>query len=132
MNMKITFPGGKKVNAIYKDFIITTDQSKKEGGEGTSPEPFSLFLASIGTCTGIYILDFCQHRNIPTDKLGMELSFEKNNETHLIEKINIILFLPKNFPKSYEKAILKTASLCTVKRHLDNPPKINITLNQQN
>ena len=58
MNMKITFPGGKKVNAIYKDFIITTDQSKKEGGEGTSPEPFSLFLASIGTCTGIYILDF--------------------------------------------------------------------------
>jgi ribosomal protein S12 methylthiotransferase accessory factor len=130
--MKITFPGGKKVNAVYKDFIITTDQSKKEGGEGTSPEPFSLFLASIGTCTGIYILDFCQHRNIPTDKLGMELSFEKNNETHLIEKINIILFLPKNFPKSYEKAILKTASLCTVKRHLDNPPKINITLNQQN
>jgi len=27
MDMKITFPGGKKVNADYKGFMIKTDQS---------------------------------------------------------------------------------------------------------
>ena len=53
MDMQISFSGGKKVDATYKGFTIKTDQPKDEGGNGTAPEPFSLFLASIGTCTGI-------------------------------------------------------------------------------
>ena len=64
MDMEIQFPGGKKVDALYKGFTIKTDQPKNEGGEGSAPEPFSLFLTSIGTCAGIYVLNFCQNRNI--------------------------------------------------------------------
>lgn len=71
MNMEITFPGGKKVNALYKGFTITTDQSKSNGGEASAPEPFSLFLVSIGTCAGIYVINFLQKRGLSTDGLKM-------------------------------------------------------------
>ncbi len=128
MDMEIYFPGGKKVDAIYKGFTIKTDQPENEGGEGTSPEPFSLFLASIGTCTGFYVLSFCQKRNINTDGVKMILRTEKNKETHMINKISIEIQVPKDFPDNYKNAIIKTAGLCTVKKHLEKPPDIDISV----
>lgn len=128
MEMKISFPGGKKVDADHKGFTIKTDQPMREGGEGTAPEPFSLFIASIGTCTGLYVLSFCQKRNIPTDNITLLLQLEKNKETHMIEKISIKIQVPEDFPESYKKAVLKTANLCTVKKHLEKTPEIEIFL----
>ncbi|UCD13151.1 MAG: OsmC family protein [Thermoplasmatales archaeon] len=128
MDMEIKFPGGKKVDAIYKGFTIKTDQPEHEGGEGTAPDPFSLFLISIGTCAGFYVLNFCQKRNINTYELKMILRTEINMETHMINKISIEIQLPKDFPDSYKNAILKTAGLCAVKKHLEKPPTIDISL----
>lgn len=131
MEMKITFPGGKKVDALYKGFTIQTDQPIKAGGEGSAPEPFSLFLASIGTCVGIYVLSFCQRNEIPTQDMKLVLSFEKNQQTHMIENMYITIFLPKEFPEKYKKAVIKTAELCTVKRHMEKPPKFIITVSNK-
>ncbi|MCK4332079.1 MAG: OsmC family protein [Thermoplasmatales archaeon] len=128
MDMEINFPGGKKVDAIYKGFTIKTDQPEQEGGEGISPESFSLFLASIGTCTGVYALNFCQKRNINTDGLKLILRIEKNQETHMINKISMEIQVPKDFPDNYKNAIIKTAGLCTVKKHLEKPPDIDISV----
>ena len=50
MEMEISFPGGARVDAAFGDFVVKTDQSPHNGGEGSAPPPFSLFLASIGTC----------------------------------------------------------------------------------
>jgi ribosomal protein S12 methylthiotransferase accessory factor len=129
MDMKIEFPGGKKVNAIYKDFIIETDQSIDGGGEGTAPEPFDLFLASIGTCAGIYVLNFCQARSIPADGAGLTLAPERDPETGLVSKITIKINLPEGFPEKYEEAVKRAAELCTVKKHLKNPPAFEIRTN---
>ena len=128
MDMEINFPGGKKVDAVYKGFTIKTDQPEQEGGEGISPESFSLFLASIGTCTGVYALNFCQKRNINTDGLKLILRIEKNQETHMINKISMEIQVPKDFPDNYKNAIIKTAGLCTVKKHLEKPPDIDISV----
>ncbi len=78
MEMMINFPGGKRVNSTYKGFTVETDQPKSEGGNGSAPEPYDLFLSSIGTCAGVYIVYFCESRNIPTDDISMTLRFERN------------------------------------------------------
>lgn len=130
MEMDITFPGGKKVNANFDDFEIQTDQSVYAGGTGESPDPFSLFLSSIGTCTGIYVLRFCQKRDIPTDSLKLVLKTEENEKTGLVEKIDITIHAGKDFPEKYIDAIVKVASLCTVKKHLEQPPVINLDFSQ--
>ena len=130
--MEINFPGGKKVDANYKGFTIKTDQPKQEGGNGSAPEPFSFFLSSIGTCTGLYVLSFCQERHISTNDIKMILRTVKNEETKMIDKISIEIQAPKTFPDNYKKAVIKAASLCTVKKHLDTPPKIEISLTKKN
>ncbi|HDY86681.1 MAG TPA: osmotically inducible protein OsmC [bacterium] len=126
MEMKIVSPGGKKVNALYKGFTILTDQSKEYGGEESAPEPFDMFLASIGTCAGINVIAFCQKRDIPTEKIKLILDFERNQETKMIERITIEIQLPDEFPEKYKKAVVRTADLCAVKKHLLTPPEFEI------
>jgi putative redox protein len=126
MKMEVLFPGGKRVNSKYKGFTVETDQPKTEGGEGSAPEPYDLFLSSIGTCAGVYILYFCETRHIPTDKIKMTLRFEQNEKSHLIENIYISIQLPPEFPDKYRNAVVRAAEMCTVKRSLIDPPEIHV------
>ena len=126
MDMVITFPGGARVDADYDGFVIKTDQSWQGGGEGSAPAPFSLFLASIGTCAGIYVLGFCQKRNIPTDEIRIRQSMEFNPATRLIERMRLDIDLPAGFPERYAPALIRSAKLCAVKKHLEQPPAFDI------
>ena len=67
MEMTIDFPGGARVDAHFDQFTVPTDQSPLGGGESSAPTPFATFLASIGTCAGIYVLGFCKQRGISTE-----------------------------------------------------------------
>ncbi|MEX1298622.1 MAG: OsmC family protein [Desulfotignum sp.] len=127
MTMEIFFPGNKKVNAHYNGFTIETDQAKAEGGDGSAPEPFDLFLSSMGTCAGIYVVYFCEERNIDTTGMKMSLTFDRNEQTHLVEKVNIQISLPPGFPEKYKSAVVKTAGLCTVKRNILKAPEFQVT-----
>ena len=126
MEMRIYFPGGKKVYADYHKFTHETDQPVMAGGEGSAPAPFDLFLASLGTCAGIYVLGFCQQRGI--DSEGIEIFQRMNFDplTRLISKIDLEIKLPESFPEKYKKAVIQSANLCAVKKHLENPPEFNV------
>ena len=124
----VTFPGGKRVDAHYNGFSVQTDQSVKNGGEASAPEPFDLFFVSLATCAGIYVLEFCQARDIATEGLAVNLHAERDEEKRLFTPIGIDITLPADFPEKYRKAILKTANLCTVKKHIIGQPEFDVRL----
>lgn len=128
--MHIVFSGGKKIEAHYRGFTHRTDQPRDEGGEGSAPEPYDLFLASLGTCAGIYVLSFCRERDIDTTGLEMGLEAVKDEETHLFTNIRLNIQLPAGFPRKYVKAIQKAAGLCTVKRSLASPPDFEVLVQE--
>jgi ribosomal protein S12 methylthiotransferase accessory factor len=96
------------------------------GGENSAPSPFELFLASLGTCAGFYVLSFCQQREINPAAIEIRQSMEYDPRTHLITMLNIEIILPADFPEKYRAAVVQAAQLCTVKKHLENPPKFNL------
>lgn len=124
--MKVTFPGGKRVNAEYKGLVIETDQPVYAGGEGRAPAPFDLFLASIATCSGLYVLAFCENRDIPLEGASVVMRMHKNKQTKMIEKIDIELWLPPEFPEKYEKAVIRSVNMCSVKAHIIDAPAFEI------
>ena len=121
--MKVYFPGGKKVDAEYKGFVIKTDQPVYQDGEGTAPAPFDLFLASIATCAGYYVLAFCQRRGLSFENISVVLNKERNPETKRIEKIFIHINLPSDFPEKYKTAVIKSVNSCAIKIHMHYPPE---------
>jgi len=126
MDMEITFAGGQKVNASFKGHIHKTDQPISSGGENSAPSPYELFLASIGTCAGIYVKSFCDQRDLPTENIKLIQSLEMNTETKLPSKISIEIRLPEDFPEKYREALINVAELCAVKRTIANPPVFEI------
>ncbi len=120
MEFDITFPGGKRVDAQINGWSIATDQAPRSGGEGSAPEPYMLFLASLGTCAGIYVLGFCQSRELPTD--GLRITQHLEWEGHKLSKVRFDIHLPEGFPEKYRDAVVRAAEMCAVKRTLEEPP----------
>jgi len=120
MEMEIVFPGGARVDAVSGNMVIATNQ------DGSAPAPFGLFLASIGTCAGIYVLSFCQQRGIPTDNIRIIQRMSSNPFSRLIENVELDIQVPSDFPEKYKDAVIRAADQCAVKKHLENPPQFNV------
>ena len=125
--VEVSFPGGKKVDAQIGKFRINTDQAVTNGGEESAPEPFQLFLASIATCAGIYAVSFCQSRKIPLDGMTLSMKCDWDEDKKMYSKMSINLRLPEGFDEKYQRAIVRSMDLCSVKKHMINPPEFEIT-----
>jgi len=128
MDMEVYFPGNKKVFAKYGDHVIETDQPVRAGGDGTAPTPFDLFMASLATCAGIFVLGFLQQRGLPTEDARVLLHADRDPETHLVKKVSLQIKLAAGFPEKYRDAVIRAADQCSVKRHLDDPPQFDISV----
>lgn len=123
MEMIIDFPGGSRVDAHFNGLTVPTDQPPA----ASAPTPFATFLASIGTCAGIYVLGFCQQRGIPTEGIRLVQRVHSNPLTHMVEEIDLEIQVPPAFPDKYRDSLIRSAELCAVKKHLEKPPTFDIT-----
>ncbi len=123
--MTVSFPGGKRVTAHYAGFDIQTDQGLKYGGEASAPEPYDLFLASLATCAGIYVLGFCTKRDIPTEGVRLVQRWERDDKGKLA-RLGIDIELPGSFPEQYRDAVVRAASQCAVKKTMESPPEMTV------
>ena len=132
MGIRITFPEGLKVVAEFDNGrSVATDQPVESGGDGSAPSPFDLFLASLGTCAGIYVLGFCRHRGIATEGLALRQWMEyadTDDGKKRLAKVGMEITVPPGFPEKYRTALIKTAELCAVKKALMDPPEFVITV----
>jgi ribosomal protein S12 methylthiotransferase accessory factor len=122
MEILIDFPGGSRVDAHFGKFTIPTDQPPA----ASAPTPFDVFLASIGTCAGIYVLGFCQQRGLPTQGIRIVQRIHPNPSTRMIDQIDLEIIVPPSFPEKYRDSLIRSAELCKVKKHLEQPPKFNV------
>jgi len=123
MEMLIDFPGGSRVDAHFGNFTVPTDQHPT----ASAPTPFEVFLSSIGTCAGIYVLGFCQQRGLPMNGIQIVQRIYPNPVNGMIDQIDLEILIPPGFPEKYRDSLIRSAELCKVKKHLEKPPQFNIT-----
>ena len=126
MEMMVDFPGGDRVDAHFGPYTVMTDQPNVSGEAGSAPTPFSLFLASIATCAGIYALGFCKQRNLSTEGLRIIQRTQRNPLTGMIESLDLEIQTPAGFPEKYLPSLIRSVELCTVKKHLEKPPVFKV------
>jgi putative redox protein len=122
MDMIVDFPGGARVDAHFGPFTVPTDQPPMS----SAPTPFDTFLASIGTCAGIYVLGFCRQRGVPAEGIRIVQKMEYNPATGLVDRISLDIQLPPEFPEKYKAAVIRAADQCKVKKHLEHPPQFEV------
>jgi ribosomal protein S12 methylthiotransferase accessory factor len=123
MEILVDFPGGSRVDAHFGDFTVPTDQPPMS----SAPTPFDLFLTSIATCAGIYVLGFCQQRGLPTEGIQIIQRIHSDPASRMIDQIELKILIPPTFPEKYRDSLIRAAELCKVKKHLEKPPSFSIT-----
>ena len=123
MEIKIDFPGGDRVDAHFGGFTVGTDQPPA----ASAPSPFDLFLSSIGTCAGIYVLGFCKQRGLPTEGIQIVERIHTDEATHMVDHIDLEIQVPATFPEKYHGSLIRSADLCKVKKHIEKPPVFEVT-----
>lgn len=126
--INVEFGDNMQITAHMDDVSIPTDQSVKEGGDGTAANPFQLFLASLATCAGVYAKRFCEARKLDTTGMALSVRCDFAEKEFRVENITYDLTLPQGFPAKYNSAIHRAIDLCTVKKHVINAPKFSIEM----
>ena len=124
MELVIDFPGKARVDAHVGPYTIMTDQPPQGGGDGSAPAPFAMFLSTIGTCAGIYVVGFCRQRNLPTENIRIIERVHSDPVSGMVSRIDLDIQLPFDFPEKYKDAVIRAADQCAVKKHLEHPPEI--------
>ena len=122
MEMMIDFPGGTRVDAHFGPFTVMTDQPP----QASAPTPFATFLASIGTCAGIYVLGFCQQRGLSPDGIRIVQRLHADRFSGMVNKIDLEIQVPDTFPAKYTQALVRAAEMCAVKKHFEHPPQFDV------
>jgi len=130
MDLIVTFPGGKKVDAALGEFVVRTDQPVKAGGEGSAPSPFAYCLAALGTCAGIYVLSYLQARNLPTDGVRIVQKHEADPKTGALTKVSMQIVVPPQIDEKHYSPMIRAAQLCAVKKMIEHQPAFEITAAQ--
>jgi len=123
MEMIIDFPGGARVDAYFGTFTVATDQPPL----ASAPSPLEVFLSSIGTCAGIYVLGFANSvaclRKASASSSGSITTPSPTWSRRSAWKSRFRW----HSPKKYRDSLIRSAELCAVKKHIEKPPRFDIT-----
>lgn len=137
MKISMDWKGGLKFTGTSRfGHEITTDGSKKAGGEEAGYQPTELLLFGLAGCTGIDIVLIAQKMEQEISALTINIDGEqKDSHPKLITRANIeYIFTGKNLDKAkLERAIeLSQERYCSVSNTIAGVTKIThtITINQ--
>ncbi|MBE2252032.1 MAG: OsmC family protein [Myxococcus sp.] len=121
----ITLPGNRRVDAHFGHHVVRTDQPVDNGGDDTAPSPFQMFLASIGTCAGIFVQGFCAKRNLDFSRVRIveRPTFDAQGA---LKDVALEVELPADFPEKYREPLLRVVEQCSVKKAIAAQPTFTV------
>ncbi len=122
----VTLPGGRRIDAQVGAHVVHTDQPVSNGGEDAAPTPFQLFLASLGTCAGIFVQGFCASRKLSPEGIRIVERPELDPETGVLRSVELRIEVPASFPEKYREALVRVADQCSVKRAIQAQPTFRV------
>lgn len=127
--MEIRHTKGLQFVASERGHEIIIDQPVSGGGMDAGMTPPELFISALGSCIGVYVVDFCEKHQISTEGLKINLSFEKSTDSpKRLSKIQATVDLPVSVPDSLLQAIHRVAEQCLIHQTIIHTPEIEIDI----
>ncbi len=127
-DIEVTLGLGKRVSARVGRHVVHTDQPIADGGDDEAPGPFELFVASLATCAGFYVLAFCRARDLPTEGIRLRQHVDVDPTSHLPSRVSLLITVPESFPEKYRTGIVRAAESCKVKRTIAASPPMRVAI----
>jgi uncharacterized OsmC-like protein len=129
--VNVKYLGNISFQAQAGGHTFTIDLSKDKGGSDLGMDPPEVFMASLGSCIGVYITRYCKNVKLNADGLDIHLDWCLSDDKTTIETINVRIELPNAEVGRRKDALLKVAGHCLIHNTIQNPPEIKMTLKAQ-
>ena len=126
MQINVRYLDNLRLEALFDDFSVVTDQPIRYKGDGTAPSPFDYFLASSALCASYFVKVYCKARNIPTEDIRVSQNNIIDPENRYNQTFHIQVELPESISKKDREGILRSIDRCTVKKVIQNSPEFKI------
>ncbi len=124
MQAQVSFPSPTRIQACSKGLTVEVGPPPDRGGDPEAYGPFDILLCSLATCTGFQVLEFLKERGFETADAGVRITADRGEDSHLLERIDIEISVPADFPTKYREAVIRAAGLCFIKQQLGQKPEI--------
>jgi putative redox protein len=128
MKLEVDLAQGFRFKAVCRNHEVITDQSEKEGGTDQAMTPAELFIASLGTCIGVYAVRFCRRHNLPTEGLKVSMDWTVVKDPVRIGSVKAEIHYPHDIPDAERQGLLRMAEACFVHESIVHKPEIVIEL----
>jgi putative redox protein len=126
---EIKYIDGKKFSAQNRTHAVIIDQPEDNGGNDQGPTPPELFVDSLGSCIGVYVLAFCKNTGLDPSGMKIILDWEKaSDKPSRIKSISAKIDLPNTDVGPRKAALLKVAESCMIHETIKHQPEIKIEL----
>jgi uncharacterized OsmC-like protein len=125
--LKIDYLGGIGFEVKSRQHSLRIDLSKEKGGKDEGMNPPEVFMASLGSCVGVYCVRYCQNAKLDSSGMSIKLSWKLSDDKTKIANIDIVMSLPKAELGKRSGAVLEAAKHCLIHNTIMVSPEINIS-----
>jgi uncharacterized OsmC-like protein len=108
------YKGEMLFESVIGNHTITIDVPTSMGGDDRGPMPPQLFVASLGSCIGAFVAQYCENNGIDDEGMAVEIEFEKAADPTRLVDLKATVKLPNGDCEKRVKAIERVAEHCPV------------------
>jgi len=112
--IRTEYKGDWLFESTVGDHKVLIDVPGDWGGQNRGPTPPEYFIASLGSCVGALVANYCNKAGLDTDGLTVDVTFDKVSDPVRLENLDVTIDLPNADISGREKAILRVAEHCPV------------------
>lgn len=109
-----TYKGDMLFQTRIGSHSLLTDVPAAMGGKDRSPTPPELFIASLSTCVGALVAQYCGRNGIDANDMSVAIDYQKVDGPTRLTDLVVTINMPNASCLDREKAIHRVAEHCPV------------------
>ncbi|MET0463388.1 MAG: OsmC family protein [Chitinophagaceae bacterium] len=125
--------GNEKFKTVihWRNGVLITDEPEKLGGKDIGPDPYTLLLSSLVSCTLATLRMYIDHKGLEIPEIAAEANMlhEVENDV-MVLRIDRKITIPQILDKELELRLIRVAENCPISRILKGKINIQTEFNQ--
>jgi len=117
---------GLRFVATEGEHAVSVDAVPEDGGGGTALSAPQLFAAAVGACMLEFVVNSCRLRDIPCERLSVDLEFEEQAGPRRVSALRAVIHLEPEPPQDAKRRLAGVARHATLTNTLMRPPEVVI------
>jgi len=98
------------------------------GGHDRGPTPPEVFIASLGSCVGAFVVNYCNQAGVDTREMTVDVSFDKAEDPARLTNVKVTVKLPHGACGRRKEALRRVAEHCPVHETINTIESVDFVL----